>query len=126
MITIFTGYHLETIKNKVPLYISQYDTLEETVTKVTKLLDDFKAFHNNNITIATNNVIVMDTITTLAMEHHQLDNVVFFYKDKDYVIHKMTFDDTGQLNSHYNYKRIQLDLHNRFYKAYYAQLRETK
>ena len=98
MLTIYTGHHLINQKTTHDLFIS--DLMDEDAVYDTTCA--FLTEHNlsNNLSIRTNNPIVIQTAITILFEKEKQNLLRIIFIDKDFTETIMTLDEYGNLTNY--------------------------
>lgn len=124
MLNFYTGYNLKDVKTNQDITFSDLHTQEEIFSKVENLIKDTQAFKSGLISLKSNNPLVLEIISTLAMEEEANKNFNIFYIDKKGDKHKLYYNDRGELNDYpEGFQSVSLMVRNRFYKAVYDKMR---
>ena len=124
MLTIYSGYHLANKKENITLDIRELQPQQKIIDIVTDFVTTSEALEDDiiNVGINTTNPLVIATIEAIAMEMDKIQNLKYVYITEDGEEHPSHYVEDRCDGDYYPNDEL-LDLHARYYKAYYARKR---
>ena len=124
MLTIYSGYHLANKNENVTLDIRELQPQQQIIDVVTDFVTTSEALKEDiiNVGINTTNPLVIATIEAIAMEMDKIQNLKYVYITEDGEEHLSHYVEDNCEGEYYPNNEL-LDLHTRYYHAYYARKR---
>ncbi len=124
MLTIYSGYHLANKKENITLDIRELQPQQQIIDMVTDFVTTSEALEDDiiNVGINTTNPLVIATIEAIAMEMDKIQNLKYVYITEDGEEHLSHYVEDNCEGEYYPNNEL-LDLHTRYYHAYYARKR---
>ncbi len=125
MLQIYSGYNLANKTANITFNIDELMPHQEVIDIVTNFVQSSKALEDESIdvSISTNNPLVIATIEAIAMETDNINNLKYIYITEDNEEHLSHYVDDRVEGEHHPNEYF-IDLKSCYYRAFYARKRK--